>query len=179
MNDLSDLFSWSLEELSVAVCDHDHPFRNVVVSTASRTGVSSRILIMRRFDREDYSVEMHTDSSSSKVAELHMRPTAGLLVWSPDLKTQIRMQAQVKVNTGAQVEPAWKKVPDRARAQYAGAVPGTPLSKPQPKKNIGPFRFTILRAEITEFDILRLCSTMHQRAVFHASDGFRGTWVTP
>lgn len=169
-------------QLIEGVRDAAHPARRpVLASIGSDGGANARIVVLRAFDFEMATLDMHTDIASPKVAELLTNPSATLLFWDPAQQFQIRLGVTITVLSGPDVTAIWNSVPDAARGNYGGhPTPGQRINAPdQFSKTPRADRFAVLRAKIASIDALHLASDPHRRARFEAQDGFTGLWVAP
>jgi hypothetical protein len=93
---------------------------------------------------------------------------------------QIRVTAEVSIQTGPGVEPHWDKVPVASRVSYGTMpVPGTPIPQVHAyEKPAVRGRFAVLICRIVDMDLVQL-GARHRRAIYRADDGWRGIWVAP
>ena len=162
---------WS--RLSRGVADRKHPARHPTLATIGQDGPELRTLVLRGVDREASMLELHTDMASPKVAQIVAEPRVALHVWIPRDRLQIRLKGQAIVERG---DPAlFARLPAAARANYGGAVPGSPPG--QQTKEGDPARFGAIRLTVHEIDALVLAEP-HIRAIYTAPD-WAGRWVTP
>ncbi|SER56594.1 Pyridoxamine 5'-phosphate oxidase [Tranquillimonas rosea] len=159
--------------------DATGPLRTLSLSTVDADGhPAARTVIVRAADREAARLDVHTDLSSSKVAELRGTPRAALLSWDPETALQVRLSAHAEVLSGEVVAPIWSRVPDTARRNYGGTPPpGTPLHAPGTyEETIDRDRFAVLRFHVETMEVLHL-GTRHRRAVFGGRGD--GRWIAP
>ncbi|MEM1275682.1 MAG: pyridoxamine 5'-phosphate oxidase family protein [Pseudomonadota bacterium] len=168
--------------LTRGVADRRAPARHPVLATQRQGGFAeARVIVLRGADREAGTLELHTDSASSKITEIRQNPGVTLLIWEQTAKLQIRLRCHITVATGAETAPIWAKVPDTARQVYGGAPePGQPIDQPEEfSANPDPNRFAILTCQIAEIETLHLGQDRHRRALFSAKDGWAGQWLAP
>lgn len=184
MSDPGDLAAF-LEEAWQHLCrgaaDRRHPARYPTFATVSREGrPEARTLALRAARRGEGVLELHTDTETQKIAALRAHPEAALHVWIPRADLQIRALARVEVLTGEAVEEAWQQVPPQSRVSYGTQpAPGTPIARVfDYKKPPLRSRFAVLKCHLEEIDLVHL-GERHRRALYLASDNWRGTWVAP
>jgi pyridoxamine 5'-phosphate oxidase len=173
MSDPSDLLDRVWSHLTRGVADRRHPARHPVLATMGADGPEARILVLRAARRAEGVLELHTDALSPKVAQIAGEPRVALHVWVPKDRLQIRMRARAEVVPG---DPAlFASLPDAARANYGGAVPG---GEPEKRTAEGdPARFALIRCTLLEIDALEL-SDPHRRALSVGPD-WQGRWIAP
>lgn len=153
--------------------DRNHPARHPVLATIGADGPEARTLVLRAVDREQQSLEFHTDTASPKVAQIADDARVALHFWIPAAQLQIRMRAQAAVSDGDQ--DLYQSLPPQAQQNYLGPIPGTPLSAPS--QTFEWPRFSRLTCVVSRIDAL-LLDAPHRRAVFDAPD-WQGAWVAP
>lgn len=163
---------WS--RLSRGVADRRHPARHPTLATIGPDGPEARTLVLRGADRGAATLILHTDRASPKVAQIGADPRVALHVWVPKDRLQIRIRATAHAEPG---DPdLFARLPQAARANYGGAVPGQALPSPEEPEG-DPARFAVLRLTVGEIDVLVL-DDPHVRAVFAAPD-WQGRRVAP
>ena len=179
MSELETFLGSGWDALEAAVADRTDPMRQIVVATATDRVPDARILVLRGVDRHSGTLEAHTDNASPKVAALMANPAALVLAWSPARQLQMRISCSVEVKSGHVTEKTWAKVPEASRLGYGGPQPGSQIKEPTARGPADATRFAILEAHVRSIDILTLGPDLHCRAIFDATDNFRGTWVAP
>lgn len=180
--DLETLHDEIWRRLERGVADRHAPARHPVLATeAIGGGGEARIVVLRAVSAEDAVLEMHTDTATAKVGELAREPRVTLLVWEDRARLQIRLRARVEIVKSAGAERAWARVPETARQIYGGShPPGAPLKDAEDFIPFAdPARFAVLTARAYEIDALHLGQNHHRRALFQASDNWRGSWIAP
>jgi len=170
---LPDLLDLVWSRLSRGVADRRHPARHPTLATVGPDGPEVRTLVLRAADRDTAMLELHTDMASPKVAQIAAEPRVALHVWVPKDRLQIRLRARAVVEPG---DPAlFARLPEPARTNYGGAVPGGPPG--EGTEGADPARFAAIRLRVTEIDALVL-EEPHIRAIYSAPD-WTGHWVAP
>lgn len=180
-NDLAAFLSDGWQHLVDGVAKSDAPARLPTFATVSPDGTpEARTVALRGADRTRSMVEVHTDLTTAKVTALRHRPVAALHVWVPSAQLQIRLTAQVKIQTGPSVDTRWSNVPTASRVSYGTTpTPGTPIAhvyayeKPALRDS-----FAVLECHLTHIDLVHL-DVRHRRAAFAVDDNWQGTWLSP
>lgn len=139
-----------------------------------------RSVVLRSADRVAGTLEFHTDLRSPKVADVQANPRAAILCWLPEAALQIRMQVNVRVDAGVDVQSKWDMVPIHARKAY-GIMPasGTPIA--MDRAYVTPAdraQFAVLTCTALHIDLLSLGET-HLRATYSRQSDWAGQWVAP
>lgn len=169
------------DALARGAADRDAPARHPVLATVGPAGAEARIVVLRAADRAKARVAIHTDLRSGKVAQLRSDPRASLLVWLPDATLQIRLRVRFALLTGRDADRFWGALPEAARALYGGMPPpGRPVARPEDHApGQDPDAFCVLDGRVSEIETLKLDATRHRRALFRATDNWRGGWRAP
>ena len=154
----------------------------IVFATTSVDGYpEARTVVLRHVDRNARLIDTYTDIQSDKIASLRKLPRAAIHLWDADLKLQLRLQADVRITTGAQTDAMWAGVPDHARQSY-GVVPapGTVIDGPTNyTKPSTQEQFAVLRCTIRTLDVVSLADP-HRRACFRSQSGeWSANWLAP
>lgn len=162
-------------ELQRATQDRHHEWRTPVVATVTADGLpQARTVVLRQADAKLARLHIYTDSRSPKVAELTAKPAATLVFWSKRLSWQLRVRADMSVQTsGADVQAVWARVSQSAAAgdYLSASAPGDALSAEQASGSepTGTHHLAILTAQVQEIDWLELSRSGHRRAVLGAN----------
>ena len=181
MSDLVRLLDWGWSLLERGVAEADHPMRLVALATVDAEGrPQARHVVLRAANRAEGWLELHTDLSTPKVAQIRRRPDATILAWSPEDRLQIRAEGRVDIRTGARVAALWQGVPPESRVSYGTRPnPGSPIAGPYDyAKPADPARFAVVRLTVRALDLVHL-PDRHRRARYDRADGFAGTWLAP
>ncbi|MEM8792590.1 MAG: pyridoxamine 5'-phosphate oxidase family protein [Pseudomonadota bacterium] len=164
------------------VADRRAPARHPALATQGLDGFAeARVVVLRGADQEAATLEIHTDTASAKVTELRAASGATLLVWEEMASLQIRLRCNIEIVEGEEAAARWKLVPAGSRKVYGGDPPtGQPIDRPQDfTPTPDPDRFAVLTCKIAEIETVHLGREQHRRALFRASDGWRGQWLVP
>ena len=167
--------------LARGVADPAHPARLPAFATVSPQGwPEARKVVLRSTDQASTVVTVHTDLYSGKIASLHANPRAALLIWDAEDALQIRMQADVTIESGDETRALWDRIPDHARQSYGVTPPpGTPIPEALAYvKEPDPATFAALTCAITLIDAVHL-GIAHRRARFSRGRAWMGEWLSP
>lgn len=178
-----------LEEIEVAVwlelrraaVEPVHDWRRCVVATVGADGPDARTMVLRECDAETGELVFYTDERSPKLVHLAADPRVQIVCWSPRLSWQVRLRAEVVVETeGLGVSARWARVRFSPAAQdyLSHQAPGAPLgARPAPHPDAVPHHhFAVLTARVQSIDWLELHPEGHRRARFE--EGTR-CWLAP
>tara|TARA_B100001179_G_C18560784_1_gene390490 strand:+ start:577 stop:1164 length:588 start_codon:yes stop_codon:yes gene_type:complete len=176
------------DRLSEAASNRRSPMHTPVVATAD---ADARIMVLRNFDRDEWTLRFHTDIRSPKVEMLEDNPAIAVLFYDRDEKIQIRCRGHARIeNESPLAISAWEASDTYARRCYLGAPPGEERDEPSSglpddvegkrptEDELAPARrnFAALIVKIESADWYFLSNDGHRRAIF--TNG-KGSWVTP
>ncbi len=154
----------------------------VSLATVDRAGAPDlRQVVLRRADRAAGRVEVFTDASTPKVAEIRAEPRVGLLIWQARDRLQIRLRGTATILQGAATLAEWEAMSDAQRGNY-GTVPppGTPIDSGSGFRRVAdPARLAILRIGLSEIDAVHLARPHDLRARYRRAEAWRGQWLAP
>ena len=178
--------------LTRAAKDRKVPMHTPVVVTGD---VDARVMVLRAFDREAWTLRFHTDTRAPKVAAIDADPRIAVLFYDKAAKLQIRARGRGEVlRSGSEADAAWAASTNFARRCYLGEGPGAAADEPTsglPERFEGvepsdeevlPARpnFGILKVKLESLDWFYLKHTGHVRAQFERNGGdWQGRWVSP
>lgn len=175
------LFGQAVQRLSRGVADRRAPARHPTMATVNAAGLPEvRTVVLRAFDREAMTLDVHTDLRSTKMDGLAMKPNAAFHVWDAGGHLQMRLATSVAVLSGEQAADHWARVPDPSRQAYGVTPPpGSKIETALDYTKIpDPATFAVLRCRVESLDLLHL-GTDHRRAVFERVTDWAGHWVSP
>ncbi len=165
------------------------------VPTVVTSDIDARVMVLREFNQQAWTLRFHTDTRAPKVAPIEADPRMAVLFYDKSAKVQIRVKGKGRLLRDAEVtDTAWANSDNFARRCYLGEGPGALSDEPtsglpsefegrEPSvEQLVPARpnFAVLLVELLEFDWLYLAHTGHMRAQFTLSDGdWQGRWVSP
>ncbi len=171
--------------------DAANPWGTLTLATAGPGGPSQRTVVFRRFLPEIRELECHTDSRSSKLAELLASPAVSLQGWDAARRIQLRLTGLASVRDGAATRAIWQALPPRTQATYAvNQPPGSPIEAPEAAqrtqdKAAAQAVFRAIAVHIATLEYLHLAAPQHRRARFAwdqtgtQDGGPAATWVVP
>ena len=177
---LSELYNRAWSYL-VAGVKGQSTARLVVLASVDPSGQpEARSVVLRSADPAQSRLEFHTDVDSQKVTSLHHMPRAQIHVWDPTDHVQLRLDVQVALRQDDYASEQWKKVPGPSQIAY-GKTPSTGRVIPGPfayETTSSQENFVVADCLVRTIDYLCLDGP-HFRAVFKASDGWKGAWLSP
>ena len=95
-----------------AAGERGHPWRLMTLATVTPDGLpDARNVVLRRVAPEQRELYFYTDARSPKVRQITEQPRGVLVMWSPPLGWQLRLQVEMTVMTsGLAVLSAWAQV---------------------------------------------------------------------
>ena len=169
------------DTLSAGLGDAAHPARQPTLATVSTEGwPEARTVVLRGADKVASIVTIHTDLHSGKIASLRTTPRAALHIWDPEQALQIRLQAEVTIQSGPDLLPLWQSIPDHAQQSYGVTPPpGHPIATALDYvKQPDPATFAVLHCAVTHIDLVHL-GVDHRRAGFSRDRHWAGQWLSP
>jgi len=193
--------AWSLLERAAGRAPEDWRWP-VLASVDSRDpergAADARVVVLRRADARDWTLEVHGDARSHKLAQLRAAPRACLVFHDRTRELQLRAWADASVHVGdATARRAWDALHAASRRAYlAPRTPGEPTAQPDANQPPGlegrlpgvaesepgfaSFAAIVLRVHALEW--LRLDRAGHHRARFDADPAGGAPamrWVRP
>lgn len=169
------------DTLGLGVADAKHPARLPTFATMSPDGwPEARTVVLRSADRNASEISLHTDLYSDKIKGLRETPRAALHIWDAKQDLQIRLQAEVSIQSGPDTRQLWDKIPDHAQQSYGVTPPpGTPIKNALDySKQPDADTFAILHCRVMHIDAVHL-GTDHRRASFSRTRHWQGQWLSP
>ncbi|WP_439154056.1 pyridoxamine 5'-phosphate oxidase [Yoonia sp.] len=167
--------------LSRGVTDASHVARRPTFATVSPGNwPEARTVVLRSADRAGAALTIHTDLYSDKIASLRSSPRAALHIWDAEQVLQIRLQADVTIQSGPGLLPLWDSIPDHAQQSYgARPPPGRPIAQALDyAKRPDPATFAVLHCDLAYIDVVHL-GAIHRRASFSRDRHWGGQWLSP
>lgn len=157
------------------------PHRFVTLATLGRDGPETRLVVLRRAEAALARVEIYTDATSRKCAELTRDPRVSLHHWTAKLALQLRLRGTAEVTTGERLRAAWDALPEPQRGSYGvQPPPGTEIPASGAYTRAPRFdQFARVTLTVTDVDIVHLSDDHHRRARFQRSTGWQGRWLAP
>jgi pyridoxamine 5'-phosphate oxidase len=177
-------------ELSRAVHDRHHAWRLATLATVATVPdglppddvqAEARTVVLRDCDAASRCLLVYTDARSAKAQQAQARPHGVLVLWSPALGWQLRLNVVLVLHTsGLQVSSRWAqlKLTPSAQDYLSPLPPGAPLAG---APTVAPVResrdhFSVLECRVQSTDWLELHRDGHRRARFDAEGA---CWLVP
>lgn len=178
--------------LSQGASDRDCALHTPVIATAD---ADARVMVLRAFDAERWTLRLHTDARSPKCAAIGSGAPVGLLGYDREAKVQLRLRGTGRIETDTLLaDAAWEESTNFAKRCYLGEGPGAASDAPTSglpewaeginpsDEQIMPARanFAILLIELEQLDWFYLANSGHIRAQFvRVGTEWEGRWVAP
>ncbi len=144
-------------------------------------GPELRQVVLRRADRAGGWVEVFTDTTTPKVAEIRANPMVSLLLWHEVDALQIRLLGLAAITEGEAARADWQAMTEAQRGNYGTQPPpGTPIAESGAFDRVpDPARLAVLRITLREIDAVHLARPHDLRARYTRAADWRGQWVAP
>ncbi|MBL8327703.1 MAG: pyridoxamine 5'-phosphate oxidase family protein [Rubrivivax sp.] len=165
-------------EIERAVREREHAWRVMTLATVAGDRADARSVVLREARSASRQLIFYTDDRSPKVAQMHKHPLGTLLLWSPALGWQLRLQVRLEVLAdGLEVSSRWArmKLSPAAQDYLSPLAPGTPLGQPGNERGARDY-FAVVAAHVLAMDWLELHADGHRRVLF---DSHGARWVQP
>ena len=180
--------------LDDAVTSRSSPFRIPVFVCGDQLDFDGRIVVLRKSDQKNNTVQFHSDIRSDKIDKLKKNPKAAMLFYDKEEKIQVRLKVECVVNHNNDVtKESWSKTQHISRKCYLvdngpGSESETPTSGLKPELNNFEFtmeqsekgykNFTVIQCKIKSIEWLYLAAKGHRRAKFDL-DNNKNSWLVP
>ena len=183
---------WSM--LDNAIKDRSSQFRIPVFICGSQDNFDGRIVVLRKSDQENNTIQYHSDIRSNKIAKLKNNKNASMLFYDKDEKIQVRLKVECTVNHDNDItKQSWLKTGHMSRKCYlVDNGPGT--ESPSPTSGLKPEldnfeftmeqseagykNFTVIQCRIKTMEWLYLAAKGHRRAKFDLENN-KEHWLIP
>ena len=189
--------AWGLVEGGIT--NRHSPAHMPAVGTVDEMGAPQlRIMVLRDLSRSARLIRFHTDARSIKAEHIRQNAAAGVLIYDPSAKVQIRFSGKARVVMQGEIaDAAWStSTPFARRCYMADAAPGTVSAHPssglpewiqgkQPDETqLDDYRpnFAALLVEVETIEWLYLANAGHRRARWQwseAHNSWQGNWLVP
>ena len=183
---------WSM--LDNAIKDRGSPFRIPVFICGGQDDFDGRIVVLRKSDQENNTIQYHSDIRSNKIAKLKANKNAAMLFYDKEEKIQVRLKVECIVNHENDItKQSWLKTGHMSRKCYlVDNGPGTeshsPTSGLKPEldnfeftmeqSEAGYKNFTVIQCTIKSMEWLYLAAKGHRRAKFDIENN-KEQWLVP
>jgi len=185
------------ELLTIGAKDRHHTFHTPVFSNNTQKNLSdSRIIVLRKFDKDTLKLNFHTDYRSPKIIDLKKNNHTSFVFYDFKLKIQLRIKTHSIINNNNDVSKnSWEqtrlsnrkcylteKAPSSITSLAEDGIPiylkGIDPSKDESEK--GYNNFTVIENEIQNIDWLYLAYSGHKRLKINFKNSEPTfTWMIP
>ena len=180
--------------LNDAVTNRASQFRIPTFICGDQSDFDGRIVVLRKSNQKDNTVQFHSDIRSDKIEKLKNNPNAAMLFYDKEEKIQVRLKVKCLVNHNNEItKESWSKTQHISRKCYLvdngpGSESKTPTSGLKPELDNFEFtmeqseegykNFTVIQCKIKSIEWLYLAAKGHRRARFDLENK-KDTWLVP
>ena len=180
--------------LDDAISNRASQFRIPTFICGDQSDFDGRIVVLRKSDQHNNTVQFHSDIRSDKIEKLKKNPKAAMLFYDKEEKIQVRLKIECVVNHNNDItEESWSKTQHISRKCYlVDNAPGSeseiPTSGLKPEldnfdytkeqSEEGYKNFTVIQCKIKFIEWLYLAAKGHRRARFDLENN-KDTWLVP
>ena len=180
--------------LDDAITHRASQFRIPTFICGDQSDFDGRIVVLRKSDQLNNTVQFHSDIRSDKIEKLKKNPKAAMLFYDKDEKIQVRLKIECVVNHNNEItKESWSKTQHISRKCYLvdngpGSESASPTSGLKPELDNFEFtmeqsekgykNFTVIQCKIKSIEWLYLAAKGHRRAKFNLENN-KDTWLVP
>ena len=180
--------------LNDAVTNRTSQFRIPTFICGDQSDFDGRIVVLRKSNQKDNTVQFHSDIRSDKIEKLKNNPNAAMLFYDKEEKIQVRLKVKCLVNHNNEItKESWSKTQHISRKCYLvdngpGSESKIPTSGLKPELDNFEFtmeqseegykNFTVIQCKIKSIEWLYLAAKGHRRARFDLENK-KDTWLVP
>ena len=180
--------------LDDAITNRASQFRIPTFICGDQSDFDGRIVVLRKSDQLNNTVQFHSDIRSDKIEKLKKNPKAAMLFYDKDEKIQVRLKIECVVNHNNEItKESWSKTQHISRKCYLvdngpGSESTSPTSGLKPELDNFEFtmeqseegykNFTVIQCKIKLIEWLYLAAKGHRRARFDLETK-KDTWLVP
>ena len=184
---------WSL--LIRAVNDRNSEFRTPVFICGGNNNLDGRVVVLRKVDEKNISLQFHSDIRSTKIDIIKKNPNSSLLFYGKKEKIQLRMKVESNLHYNDEItKESWNKTGHISRKCYLVTDgPGTKSEKPtsglnnkfdnfdftKEESEEGYKNFCVIKCKIKSIEWLYLAAKGHRRALIEFQGSKKFTWLIP
>ncbi len=184
---------WSL--LIRAVNDRSSEFRTPVFICGDNNNLDGRVVVLRKADEKNISLQFHSDIRSTKIDTIKKNPYSSLLFYGKKEKIQLRIKVESKLHYNDEItKESWDKTGHISRKCYLVTNgPGTKSKKPtsgldnkfdnfdftKEESEAGYKNFCVIRCKIKSIEWLYLAAKGHRRALIEFEGSKKFSWLIP
>ena len=183
--------------LKKGLTDRKHGFHCPIFSNiAENKNISSRVVVLRKFDWIDLVLNFHTDYRSKKVDEISINPNTFFVFYVSKDRTQVKINTMSKINYKNEItKKSWNLTNLSSRKCYlAEQAPSSKTdfsedSLPNHLKGIDPNKkeseegyknFVVVENKIQKIEWLYLSSSGHRRLLINFEKNInKFQWLIP
>ena len=180
--------------LDDAISNRASQFRIPTFICGDQSDFDGRIVVLRKSDQHNNTVQFHSDIRSDKIEKLKKNPKAAMLFYDKEEKIQVRLKIECVVNHNNDItKESWSKTQHISRKCYIvdngpGSQSEIPTSGLKPEldnfdytkeqSEEGYKNFTVIQCKIKFIEWLYLAAKGHRRAKFDLENN-KDTWLVP
>ena len=180
--------------LDDAITNRASQFRIPTFICGDQSDFDGRIVVLRKSDQLNNTLQFHSDIRSDKIEKLKKNPKAAMLFYDKDEKIQVRLKIECIVNHNNEItKESWSKTQHISRKCYLvdngpGSESASPTSGLKPELDNFDFtmeqsekgykNFTVIQCKIKSIEWLYLAAKGHRRARFDLETK-KDTWLVP
>ena len=180
--------------LDDAITNRASQFRIPTFICGDQSDFDGRIVVLRKSDQLNNTVQFHSDIRSDKIEKLKKNSKAAMLFYDKDEKIQVRLKIECVVNHNNEItKESWSKTQHISRKCYLvdngpGSESASPTSGLKPELDNFEFtmeqseegykNFTVIQCKIKLIEWLYLAAKGHRRARFDLETK-KDTWLVP
>ena len=180
--------------LDDAITNRASQFRIPTFICGDQSDFDGRIVVLRKSDQLNNTVQFHSDIRSDKIEKLKKNPKAAMLFYDKDEKIQVRLKIECVVNHNNEItKESWSKTQHISRKCYLvdngpGSESESPTSGLKPELDNFDFtmeqseegykNFTVIQCKIRSIEWLYLAAKGHRRARFDLENK-KDPWLVP
>ena len=180
--------------LDDAITNRSSQFRIPTFICGDQSDFDGRIVVLRKSDQLNNTLQFHSDIRSDKIEKLKKNPKAAMLFYDKDEKIQVRLKIECIVNHNNEItKESWSKTKHISRKCYLvdngpGSESASPTSGLKPELENFEFtmeqsekgykNFTVIQCKIKLIEWLYLAAKGHRRARFDLETK-KNTWLVP
>ena len=168
------------ELLSIGAKDRSHSFHTPVFSNSSDNNSSnSRVVVLRKFNKDNLTLNFHTDYRSPKIIDLKKNNLTNFIFYDSKIKIQLRIKTISKVHYDNKITmEVWQQTRLSSRKCYlTKKSPSSSTNKAEDgilehlkgidpselESEMGYKNFSVVENTIKDIDWLYLASSGHRR----------------
>ena len=180
--------------LDDAITNRASQFRIPTFICGDQSDFDGRIVVLRKSDQLNNTVQFHSDIRSDKIEKLKKNPKAAMLFYDKDEKIQVRLKIECVVDHNNEItKESWLKTQHISRKCYLvdngpGSESASPTSGLKPELDNFEFtmeqseegykNFTVIQCKIKLIEWLYLAAKGHRRARFDLETK-KDIWLVP